>query len=89
MTVSASSAVSKVSVTTASTAILPAKRGHRKRVLITVVSGGPIFISPTTATVNDFPVATNGVFEHQSSRPLYGIVATASADVRVWEDYDG
>ena len=77
----------KVSVTTASTAIVPDKPGRRFPVLIQVLSGGPVFVNSNgAATVDHFPLPTGSIFKYAGTAPLTGIVASGSADVRTWSE---
>lgn len=76
---------SKVTVTTASTQIVAAN-ANRRVAIIHVVSGGPVYISSGTATVDGFPLTAGGVYEHENTSALNGIVASGSADVRVLEE---
>lgn len=54
---------------------------------VLVLTGGPIFVNAgTEATTDDWPVNTGIVFEYSGDEPLYATVATATADVRVWQE---
>lgn len=78
--------VSAITVTTASTAIL-SENMNRAVAIIQVLSGGPVYVSSGIATVaGGFPLATGSSFEVSSDEPLTGIVASGTADVRVWEE---
>ena len=79
------SAASNITVTTASTQILPANPARRSAVMY-VNSGGPVYVSSGVATTNDFPVPTGGAFEISNTAALNGIVSSGTADVRVWEE---
>lgn len=66
---------------------LPGQTFRQYPVLVQVVSGGPVYVtSEGAATAADFPVPTGGVFEFDRGLVLNGIVASGSADVRVWEE---
>lgn len=75
----------KVSVGTSTTEIVEADDDRTWSVLVTVHSGGPVFVREgAAATVDNFPVATGVTIEHSSTRALNGIVASGTADARTW-----
>lgn len=78
-------AVTKVTVGTASTAIIAAN-ADRRVAIIQIVSGGPVYVSSGAATLDGFPLAAGGIYEHQNTSALNGIVASGSADVRILEE---
>lgn len=80
-----SSSPTKITVTTSSTEIVLADPDRTWSVLVSVHSGGPVFVhEDDDATTDDFPIATGAIIEHASTRALNGIVASGSADVRTW-----
>ena len=84
--------VKSVSVGTSATLILAAQ-SRRKSTLIFNNSAATVFIGPdsTITTSNAFPVLTQTSFveddgnQRMYSGDIYGIVASGSSDVRVWE----
>lgn len=83
----ASDTVKSVTVTNTTTEILPRDTNRRKCVLYNNgTTTAYLGFSPTVNTTVGlpFPPAMYGKFEDKSD-PIYGIVATGTTEIRVWE----
>ena len=85
-----------VTITTAATLILAANI-NRHSFLLANTSSGTVFIGPRSdvTTSNGLPVLQNGTLSEDSSgtklyqSDVFGIVASGTSDIRVWERIRG
>ena len=77
----------KYTVGTSPVEIVPMTIDRPAPARIRVMDGGPIFVNAgTQATGDDWPVENDEDFKYSGDEPLYAVVTTGTADVRVWQE---